>query len=365
MKHPCRFPFSPFFICLGALLSLLCVPFTGRMQPRAVAVFRETELESEPETPSTEIPIEEDFQWLYEQNPDTVGWIRAGENIDYAVVQSDNEFYLHHDFDGNPSHDGTLFVNEFNCLLPRDWLILIHGHHMRSGAMFGRLMDYESYDYLCSHPLLIFRTIYDSQDVFYAPIAAFNASMVETDPSWFFSTEPFVFEEMAVYDYWVSREETESCTEACSESETDSATETVDGAETVDPPEMQDEPEAPVETDGETEDIFWFEEEEWLETEEETETEMPVLEIPREELDARMTQYKADYLREILSRSIWESPLGVSTSDELLVLITCSYYQEDGRFFLFCRKLREDETPEEVAELFAQSTIPNSKNNKE
>ena len=36
----------------------------------------------------------------------------------------------------------------------------------------------------------------------------------------------------------------------------------------------------------------------------------------------------------------------VTAKDELIVLITCSYQHEDGRFMLYCRRLREGETPQ-------------------
>jgi len=83
--------------------------------------------------------VQEDFLSWYEENPDFVGWLTAGDNIDHPVVQRDNDYYLHHDYYGNDSEDGILFVNEFNLLWPRDWMVIIHGHHMKSGAMFGRL----------------------------------------------------------------------------------------------------------------------------------------------------------------------------------------------------------------------------------
>ena len=46
----------------------------------------------------------------------------------------------------------------------------------------------------------------------------------------------------------------------------------------------------------------------------------------------------------------------VNAEDELLMLVTCSYQHEDGRFMLICRKLRPDETPEAVKALFTQES---------
>ena len=124
-----------------------------------------------------EMVIHEDFAELYAQNPHVVGWLRAGEDIDYPVVQYDDAFYLDHDYFGKPNGNGTLFINAANRLEPRDSILLIHGHNMKSGAMFGDLDDYRWYSYLCRYPIITFRTIWDAQDVCYVPIAAFDASM--------------------------------------------------------------------------------------------------------------------------------------------------------------------------------------------
>ena len=59
------------------------------------------------------------------------------------------------------------------------------------------------------------------------------------------------------------------------------------------------------------------------------------------------------YLDELRAVSLWESPVDVNVDDKLLMLITCSYDLEDGRLMVVCRRLRDGETPEEVAGLFA------------
>lgn len=127
--------------------------------------------------PEQETAIHEDFAALYEQNPHVVGWLSAGVTIDYPVVQSDNEFYLDHDYFGEPDSNGTLFINAANRFEPRDSILLIHGHNMKSGAMFGDLDNFRGYSYLSEHPVVTFRTIWDDEDVYYVPVAAFDASM--------------------------------------------------------------------------------------------------------------------------------------------------------------------------------------------
>ena len=154
----------------------------------------------QPETvqsvPKEEPEVVPAFRELYEANRDLVGWLHVNETIDYPVVQrrDDNDYYLHHDFYGNDDGAGTLFVDGYNRIWPRDRALYIFGHNMKSGAAFGTLAAYDQEDYMRMHPLISFRTVSDEEDVYYAPVAGFHASMVETDPDYFFVLEPFLHE---------------------------------------------------------------------------------------------------------------------------------------------------------------------------
>ena len=79
------------------------------------------------------------YRELYEANRELVGWLHINETIDYPVVQrrDDNDYYLYHDFYGNEDGSGTLFVDGYNRIWPRDRALFIFGHNMRSGAAFG------------------------------------------------------------------------------------------------------------------------------------------------------------------------------------------------------------------------------------
>ena len=59
-----------------------------------------------------------------------------------------------------------------------------------------------------------------------------------------------------------------------------------------------------------------------------------------------------EYLKEMRSRSLWKSPADVNEDDELIVLITGSYNFINSRHLLFCRRLRADETPEQMQALY-------------
>ena len=61
------------------------------------------------------------------------------------------------------------------------------------------------------------------------------------------------------------------------------------------------------------------------------------------------------FLEEARSRSLFDIPVEVNADDQLLSLVTCSYSMDDGRFIILCRKLRADETPEQMSALLQQA----------
>lgn len=69
------------------------------------------------------------------------------------------------------------------------------------------------------------------------------------------------------------------------------------------------------------------------------------------------TEYQA-YIDEMLSRSLWKAPADVNTDDEMIVLITCSYNFINSRHLLFCRRLRTNETPEQMQALYLNQAQP-------
>ena len=101
------------------------------------------------------------YENLREQNNDMVGWLRIpGTRISYPVMQTPKspEFYLDRDFDKNYSASGTLFAADIsNVDLPSD-VVIIYGHRMRTGAMFGSLGDFLKEDFFLAHQKVIFDT---------------------------------------------------------------------------------------------------------------------------------------------------------------------------------------------------------------
>lgn len=82
-----------------------------------------------------------DFNQLRAINPDVCGWIVMDHTgIDYPIVQGEDNFeYLDKDALGNPEISGSIFLDWQNCYDFTDSYLMLMGHHMQAGKMFGDL----------------------------------------------------------------------------------------------------------------------------------------------------------------------------------------------------------------------------------
>ncbi len=97
---------------------------------------------------------------LAQENPDLAGWLSIeGAAIDYPVMWTpeEPEFYLRRAFDKSDAVSGSLFIGE-GCA-PDDPHVIIYGHNMRDGSMFGALSGYAEEDYAAAHPVIRFDTL--------------------------------------------------------------------------------------------------------------------------------------------------------------------------------------------------------------
>lgn len=101
------------------------------------------------------------FQKLRRQNEDIIGWLSAGELLSEAVVQRDNEYYLRRDYRGYHNNNGAIFLDEDCSLATRPHTLILYGHNMKTGAMFGGLRNYENITYYRNSPFISFDTIYE------------------------------------------------------------------------------------------------------------------------------------------------------------------------------------------------------------
>lgn len=114
----------------------------------------ETEEETEPEETEPPYVSPIDFESLWAENPDTVGWITIPDTqIDYPIVYyaDDNEKYLHEDFYGNESVYGAIYLDSDSEPDFSGWNNPIYGHHMRDGSMFKDVTKFKDEQYFKDH----------------------------------------------------------------------------------------------------------------------------------------------------------------------------------------------------------------------
>ena len=104
------------------------------------------------------------METLHEQNTDLVAWLTIDNVLDLPVVYRNNSYYLTHDFNKNKSTAGTVFLDENHPMTERTQNLLLHGHNMKDGTMFGRLAQYEkNLDYLKAHAFIDFSTLWHQE----------------------------------------------------------------------------------------------------------------------------------------------------------------------------------------------------------
>lgn len=101
------------------------------------------------------------FMKLRRQNADIVGWLTIEDMIDEAVVQRDNEYYLARDYRGYHNKNGAIFMDESIDLSTRPYTIILYGHNMKTGLMFGGLRNYENINFYRKNPFVTFDSAYE------------------------------------------------------------------------------------------------------------------------------------------------------------------------------------------------------------
>ncbi len=110
-----------------------------------------------------ELTVLEEYEALYNKNKRLIGWLEIdGTNIDYPVMQTtNNEYYLDHNYNQEYDKNGSLFLDADCDVVRRNTNLIIYGHHMKSGKMFGDLNKYSSESYCKEHSIIRFDTIYE------------------------------------------------------------------------------------------------------------------------------------------------------------------------------------------------------------
>ncbi len=168
-----------------AMLSLTPSP-TPTSEPTPAATMTPT-----PTATPTLRPIEisEQMRGLYELNNDVVGYISMKgtkqPEIDYPVVQTfddpttpnvdESQYYLKKGLDKKKLERGTLFMDPdsesgvgykedlYAGGIKPSTVMMIYGHNMKKGLMFGYLYLFLDHDYAMQHRYIQYKTLYEDR----------------------------------------------------------------------------------------------------------------------------------------------------------------------------------------------------------
>lgn len=99
-------------------------------------------------------PVENPYQDAFLANEDMAAWLVIPDTpVDYPVMWTprDENYYLRRGFDGKKNQNGCLILDTDSCIDPLTTNLIIHGHNMKSGAMFGELDRYKEESFFQEH----------------------------------------------------------------------------------------------------------------------------------------------------------------------------------------------------------------------
>lgn len=144
---------------------------------------------------------------LIQQNSDFKGWITIdGTKIDNPIYQTDNnDYYLNHNQEKKWSAYGALYFDYRNEITEQktDKNLVIYGHEMKNGSMFGTLKKLRSLDFYKAHPTIDFSTIYESGKYKIFSIFVLNA-VKEDDNGEIYDIYRKTFANTEEFDTWVA-----------------------------------------------------------------------------------------------------------------------------------------------------------------
>ena len=122
------------------------------------------------------------FRDLQRKGKYIVGWLRM-DSVDEPVALKDNSYFLTRDATGKKNVNGAIFMDAGTRLETRPYTVILYGHNMKSGSMFGRLRKYRDSGYLRKNRFITFDTMYE--DGRYAVFAAAEISVVPGTSGYF------------------------------------------------------------------------------------------------------------------------------------------------------------------------------------
>lgn len=120
-----------------------------------------------------------DIKGLQSENPDVFGFLNIPETaVSYPVMRSETpEYYLTHDFYKNRSACGSIYIDP--ACYENGSVLLLHGHNMKNGSIFGSLKRYLDADYQKEHSMIQYSTV--GRMDFYQICAVFTGSVDDTE----------------------------------------------------------------------------------------------------------------------------------------------------------------------------------------
>lgn len=156
-----------------------------------------------------------EYKELYSQNEDMIGWLHIDDTIiDYPVMQTveNEDYYYHLNFYGEEDPNGCLIMdtdsvvgsgtleNNYQDGTEPSTNLIIHGHTMKSGQMFGKLRLYAESEYGLEHNIIYFDTLYERRK--YELIAVFYSQVFYENEDVFKYYKFFEADTQEEFDVW-------------------------------------------------------------------------------------------------------------------------------------------------------------------
>jgi len=140
----------------------------------AVSVTSQTDTEEEVD------PLDAVREKMLAENSDFKGWITINNTrVDNPIYQTDNnDFYLNHNQKKQWSAYGALYFDHDDVINEErtDKNLVIYGHRMKNGTMFGDLKKFKNLSFYKENPTIDFSTLYDTSTYKIYAIFVLNAT---------------------------------------------------------------------------------------------------------------------------------------------------------------------------------------------
>lgn len=149
-----------------------------------ISPLAEEEEEAAPSTVFEQIS-KSPYRELLARNKDYRGWITVnGTSISYPMVKgADNDYYLKRSFDRNYDINGTVYMDYRNLGFGFSKHIILYGHNMKDGSMFGELKKYKDERFALENRIIEIEDFYGTRyfEIYASYYAAAESSLITTE----------------------------------------------------------------------------------------------------------------------------------------------------------------------------------------